>query len=68
MADLKSWEEFFHAVETMRICQIEYFKAKSTSALIAAKKYEAMVDLCIKEHKQRLVAKKQQELFGGTHA
>jgi len=61
---IKSWEDFMCAVETMRSFQIEYFRLKAPSALIKAKKYEALVDECIEERKQRLAGKRQPELLG----
>jgi hypothetical protein len=60
---IDSWEAFMRAVETMRSYQIEYFRLKEPSALIKAKKYEALVDACIEERKLRLAAKKRPELL-----
>jgi hypothetical protein len=66
MSELKSWEEFFYAVETMRTYQKAYFAVRAPSTLIKAKQYEALVDACITERKERAAAKKQAELFGGS--
>jgi hypothetical protein len=60
---IASWKEFFIAVEQMRQCQIEYFRTKWPTALLAAKKCEAAVDACIKEKRAEWALQKQPKLL-----
>jgi len=59
---IKSWKEFFVAVEQMRECQKEYFRRKTSASLMAAKMCEKQVDTCIKEKRAEWTRQLQPEL------
>jgi len=54
-----SLKDFLIAVEKMRECQKEYFRTRTPSSLAAAKKYEAVVDVCIKKKRSEWADKLQ---------
>ena len=60
---IASWKDFFTAVEQMRECQRVYFREKSFTALMAAKKCEEAVDACIKDKRARQERQLQPELY-----
>jgi hypothetical protein len=64
---IASWRDFFDAVVQMRRSQKKYYLAKTLENLREAKRYEAVIDACVKEKRAEWDRQKQPELSLEDH-